>query len=205
MTTPIAAVKSGFRQYVRFRGRATQPEFWWWMLFIVIASIVLDVIDRMIDRMVGIEELGVLSTLFGLATLLPSLAVTSRRLHDIGKSGWWQLAWYAASALAWGIAVVILFIGLAFAFAAVGDWILTVGTGGDLSEIILAVLPALLAFIAAAAITLGVVIWAIIWLARQGEPGENRYGPDPRTLTVSDDGAAFPERADRYTDYPRSD
>lgn len=203
MITPIAAVKSGFRQYFRFGGRATRPEFWWWMLFIVIASIVLDVIDRIIDRMVGIEELGVLSTLFGLATLLPSLAVTSRRLHDIGKSGWWQLAWCAALALAWGIAVVILFIGLAFAFAAFGDWILTLGTGGDLSDIILAVLPALLAFIVAAAVTLGLIVWAIIWMARQGESGENRYGPDPRT--VSDDGAAFPELADRYTDYPRSD
>lgn len=201
MITPIAAVKSGFRQYFRFGGRATRPEFWWWMLFIVIASIVLDVIDRIIDRMVGIEELGVLSTLFGLATLLPSLAVTSRRLHDIGKSGWWQLAWYTASALAWGIAVVILFIGLAFAFAAFGDWILTLGTGGDLSEIILAVLPALLAFIAAAAVTLAVIVWAIIWLARQGEPGENRYGPDPRA--TSDDGAALPGQDVWHTGYNR--
>ena len=201
MITPIAAVKSGFRQYFRFGGRATRPEFWWWMLFIVIASIVLGIIDGFIAGAAGIEDFELLSTLFGLATLLPSLAVTSRRLHDIGKSGWWQLVWYAASALAWGIAVVILFIGLAFAFAAVGDWILTVGTGGDLSEIILAVLPALLAFIVAAAVTLGVIVWAMIWLARQGEPGENRYGPDPRA--ASDEPPDYPGQNDWYTENSR--
>ena len=62
-----------------FDGRAAKPEFWWWMLFILLAS--------MGTRMLS----PVLSSLFSLATLLPCLAVTARRLHDIGRSGWWQL------------------------------------------------------------------------------------------------------------------
>lgn len=197
MTTPIAAVKSGFRKYVRFGGRATRPEFWWWMLFIVIASIVLGIIDRIIGRAIGAEDFTLLGSLFGLATLLPSLAVASRRLHDIGKSGWWQLLWYAIWMLAWVIVGVFVF-ALALSFAIAGD--LDVFARGDSVATTLVVI---LAVIAGAVVMLGVIVWAIIWLARQGEPGENRYGPDPRA--ASDAGTALPEQDDRYTDYPRSD
>ena len=68
-----------FGRYADFNGRAAKPEFWWWMLFIFLASLA----TRMANPL--------LSSLFSLATLLPSLAVTARRLHDIGRSGWWQL------------------------------------------------------------------------------------------------------------------
>lgn len=68
-----------FSKYADFNGRAAKPEFWWWMLFIFLASLAAGVISP------------VLSSLFSLATLLPCLAVTTRRLHDVGRSGWWQL------------------------------------------------------------------------------------------------------------------
>jgi uncharacterized membrane protein YhaH (DUF805 family) len=68
-----------FSKYADFDGRAAKAEFWWWMLFVFLASLA----ARMISP--------VLSSLFSLATLLPCLAVTARRLHDIGRSGWWQL------------------------------------------------------------------------------------------------------------------
>ena len=68
-----------FSKYADFNGRASKPEFWWWMLFAFLASLVLSLISPR------------LSSLFSLATLLPSLAVSARRLHDIGRSGWWQL------------------------------------------------------------------------------------------------------------------
>ena len=68
-----------FGRYADFNGRAAKPEFWWWMLFIFLASLATRIANPL------------LSSLFSLATLLPSLAVTARRLHDIGRSGWWQL------------------------------------------------------------------------------------------------------------------
>ena len=68
-----------FGRYADFNGRAAKPEFWWWMLFIFLASLAAGVISP------------VLSSLFSLATLLPCLAVTTRRLHVVGRSGWWQL------------------------------------------------------------------------------------------------------------------
>ncbi len=76
----VSAVKTCFTKYVGFEGRAGRSEYWWWVLFVVVVSVLLGV--------VGAEMLG---GVFSLATLLPSLAVGARRLHDIGKSGWWQL------------------------------------------------------------------------------------------------------------------
>ena len=191
MTTPIAAVKAGFRNYIRFNGRATRPEFWWWMLFITVANILLGIIDRIIERAVGIEDLTLLGSIFGLATLLPGLAVACRRLHDIGKSGWWLLIWHLVFVIP-GAAAVITFVILALAFAKSASW----------AAIFADLLLAFLAFIVAVAVSLGLLIWAVIWLARQGEPGANRYGPDPRAADA-DTPPAYPGQNDWYTEPPR--
>ncbi|MFS4437149.1 DUF805 domain-containing protein [Paracoccaceae bacterium GXU_MW_L88] len=84
------AVKTCFQKYATFSGRAHRPEFWWFVLFSFIASIAFTALDFMMFD-TATAEIGVFSTLFQLAILLPSLAVGARRLHDIGKSGWWQL------------------------------------------------------------------------------------------------------------------
>lgn len=83
------AVKTCFEKYVTFSGRAARSEYWWFTLFLVIVSIVLSLIDSAIFRSDGLFS--PLSDLFSLATLLPVLAVTSRRLHDIDRSAWWML------------------------------------------------------------------------------------------------------------------
>ena len=68
-----------FKKYADFNGRATKPEFWCWTLFVVLISIAAQIFGDILGAIVA------------LGTLLPYLAVTSRRLHDIGRSGWWQL------------------------------------------------------------------------------------------------------------------
>lgn len=74
------ALASCYEKYATFSGRATRAEFWWFNLFTTVVSMVLNVI------------LPILSLIFSLAVLLPSLAVSWRRLHDIGKAGgWWFL------------------------------------------------------------------------------------------------------------------
>ena|SRR5438105_8783651 len=73
------AVKTCFNKYADFNGRAVRPEFWWFALFQFVVVIVLDMIY---------QPLGGLASL---AMLLPGLAVAARRLHDIGKSGWFLL------------------------------------------------------------------------------------------------------------------
>jgi uncharacterized membrane protein YhaH (DUF805 family) len=79
------AVTSVFSKYAVFSGRAGRPEFWWFALFNVIASLILAFLDRILF---GYEILG---AIYGLAVLLPGLGVAVRRLHDIGRSGWWIL------------------------------------------------------------------------------------------------------------------
>jgi uncharacterized membrane protein YhaH (DUF805 family) len=80
--TFIDAVQICFRKYADFKGCASRPEFWWWFVFTLIVTVVL--------RMISYSVAGV----FSLVTFLPSLAVAARRLHDIDRSGWWQLLYF---------------------------------------------------------------------------------------------------------------
>ncbi|MEJ7928802.1 DUF805 domain-containing protein [Ramlibacter sp. AN1015] len=73
------AVRTCLRNYATFRGRAGRPEFWWFMLFATLASMVAAVFGERINLVVTV------------LLLLPAIAVTARRLHDIDRSGWWQL------------------------------------------------------------------------------------------------------------------
>lgn len=86
MTFQEAVQVSLVRKYADFQGRATRPEFWWFMLAILLATLVAAIVD---DGLIGRGE--VLETLVGLGTIIPSLAVGVRRLHDTDRSGWWQL------------------------------------------------------------------------------------------------------------------
>ncbi|HIM48483.1 MAG TPA: DUF805 domain-containing protein [Dehalococcoidia bacterium] len=119
------AVGLGFQHYFDFKGRSTRSEYWWWLLFVVLAGIALTIVDMGIGTFNYESGDGLLSGLFKLATLIPGLALGARRLHDINKSAWWLLMW------------------LSF----------------------LLIIP---------------VIVLLVWAARQGDNGTNRYGPDPR-------------------------
>ena len=83
------------KQYADFNGRARRKEYWMYSLFLVIAYIVAAILDnvagltfKMADQSMGY---GYIYLLFALATIIPSLAVSVRRLHDINKSGWYYL------------------------------------------------------------------------------------------------------------------
>jgi uncharacterized membrane protein YhaH (DUF805 family) len=69
-------------KYADFNGRASRPEFWWFALFCFLVGAAFQVL-----------RLEMIGMLVNLALLLPSLAVGARRLHDMGKSGWFQLVW----------------------------------------------------------------------------------------------------------------
>lgn len=79
------------RKYAVFQGRARRKEFWYFVLFNLIVTLVLTVVDvagGVFDDDLGV---GLLQGLYSLAILIPSLAVTVRRLHDTDRSGWWML------------------------------------------------------------------------------------------------------------------
>jgi uncharacterized membrane protein YhaH (DUF805 family) len=71
----VAAIQSGFRNYVKFKGRATRSEYWWWTLFTL-------VIQAASFIFAGLGDL------LSLAVLVPSIAVAIRRMHDTNHRGW---------------------------------------------------------------------------------------------------------------------
>jgi len=83
------AISSAFRNYVTFAGRASRSEYWFWVLFTIIGGIVTAILDHAAFSENDFPT--PINTIFNVLCLLPSLAVGARRLHDIGKSGWWLL------------------------------------------------------------------------------------------------------------------
>jgi uncharacterized membrane protein YhaH (DUF805 family) len=88
------AVSSVFSQYATFSGRARRSEYWYWVLFAFLLGLVASILDAVLGlhfyKNNGVQ-VGWASAIVGLLLVLPSIAVTFRRLHDTGRSGWWWL------------------------------------------------------------------------------------------------------------------
>jgi uncharacterized membrane protein YhaH (DUF805 family) len=98
------AIASGFSNYAAFSGRASQSEFWFWVLFAIVGAIAANIIDGAVFVYhPGISPLNSpFNSIFTLIMLLPSLAVVTRRLHDIDETGWWMLV------VLTGIGIIVL-------------------------------------------------------------------------------------------------
>ncbi|PKM03872.1 MAG: DUF805 domain-containing protein [Gammaproteobacteria bacterium HGW-Gammaproteobacteria-6] len=88
------SIRIGFSKYADFTGTASRPEYWWFFLFLVLGSLVAMALSFW------------LSMVFSLATIVPSLAAATRRLHDTGRSGWWLLI--SLVPLVGGIVLIVL-------------------------------------------------------------------------------------------------
>jgi uncharacterized membrane protein YhaH (DUF805 family) len=146
------AIRVCLRKYVDFMGRARRSEYWWFLLFCLLVGIASSIVDRVVaPGYVAAHGRGPISMLVSLALFLPSLAVAVRRLHDIDRTGWWILGFYAAL-------VVLVWCAMAAAF-----------TGHPGTAVIFLVAMG------------GLGIWLIVWFVTKGTPGANRFGPDPIT------------------------
>jgi uncharacterized membrane protein YhaH (DUF805 family) len=103
----VDAIKSGFSKYVTFSGRAYRSEYWYWVLFVVIASLVALTLDSAI---LGYSPSGAspITGIFDLVTFRPSLALAARRLHDMDRTAWWLLIAFT------GIGSILLIIWFCF-------------------------------------------------------------------------------------------
>lgn len=95
------AISSVLSNYVTFSGRAPRSEFWYWALFNLIVSVIASAVDM-------ITGFGFLSLIVSLGLLLPNISVGVRRLHDIGRTGWWFLIAFT------GIGVILLLVWACF-------------------------------------------------------------------------------------------
>lgn len=80
----VQAVRSGFQNYVGFDGRASRSEYWYWTLFVIVATIVAGAMD-------AVAGFGVLSGIVSIGLFLPGVAVAFRRIHDLNQTAWWLL------------------------------------------------------------------------------------------------------------------
>ncbi len=141
-----------FENYANFSGRARRSEYWYFTLVNLIFAIATTAIDKTLDLKFG------LNSLYSLAVFIPGLAVSVRRLHDIGKSGWLLLIVYLVM-----IAAVVSLVVAAFATMG-GSFSAGIGIG--------LIVPIL--------IILALLIWILVLYCTNGDEGENKYGPDPK-------------------------
>ena len=98
----VGAIKNGFRNYANAAGRATRSEFWYWTLFSFLVAAAGAVIDMAIF---GAEkETGLFGPLLSLALLIPDVAVSIRRLHDLDRKWAWLLIYFT------GIGAIVLLV-----------------------------------------------------------------------------------------------
>lgn len=172
------------KRYAEFSGRSRRKEYWMYILFIVIVSIVLSIVDGMlglgggasatstsVDGASGVggglgaaTHMGVLGGIFTLATFIPSLAVAIRRLHDTDRAGWWVLLGFGPYLLALALMIVGMLTGQ-LGLLATGGLIMIVGFVG------------------------GIVL--LVFMCLPGTSGPNKYGPDPLDPSGADLGEVF--------------
>ena len=96
MNMKEAVTSALVKKYATIEGRASRSEYWWFYLFCGLGTVLFDVLDAVLGWQFGEpdpfgQQPGVLNSLFLLAILIPFICVTARRLHDVNRSGWWQL------------------------------------------------------------------------------------------------------------------
>ncbi len=155
---------SAMRRYFEFSGRSRRAEFWFFILFMVILLIVASVIDGLV---LGSNGPGILYFVVAIAHLIPGIAVSIRRLHDIDRTGLWVLLFWLAPLLVSLIGMILM-----------GGSIFMMMSGDDTAAIAgLATMGA--GFMLIALLDLVIIIVAIVFYVTPGTLGPNRYGPPP--------------------------
>jgi len=162
--SPIGYYFRAFQKYAQFSGRATRAEYWWFILGNSIIFTILIFLGRYSNFIFSI---------FFLAIIIPTLSVTARRLHDVGKSGWLQLLGIIASI------VIVISASLSLLFGFTGGLLLLSGNSSEIGSGILgiAVILGVLSII-----SVGINIWLFILYVTNSTPGNNKYGPNPKGI-----------------------
>lgn len=161
----ITAIKIYFANYVNFRGRSTRAEYWWAMLFVFLLYRVVEFFEIVLYTLVSEYVSAFVLMLVSLALMLPTLAVTTRRMHDIGKSGWWVVAFYVVPVLVVGVCFRSLFVAI---LEGVTDPV-SLDDIAEASPVSLGI---------GALVLLAIYIYMFVLLVKPSAP-DNQYGPCP--------------------------
>ncbi len=147
------AIGECFFNFANFRDRAARAEYWWWALFATIVLLIALGLDFAIFRGWSI---GPFYLVFSLASLLPSLSVTVRRLHDTGRSGWWLMIPAGSAILATAITIA---------------GVITHGNEPPSMGLLLLIGAVVI-------LCIGSSILLLVWMLLPSVPGNNAYGPN---------------------------
>lgn len=156
-----------WKKYATFKGRASRGEFWWWVLCTFIIQIafavIFAVLDAIIDSNTANGMRSFVNTIWALATIVPSLALSVRRLHDTNKAGTTLVILYAIDF----IGGVLLSVGLVMT----GLGAISVIGGGSSSTGVAGILLLIIGFIACLATS----IVLIVLMAKKTDPAGARF------------------------------
>lgn len=160
------AVKICFNKYFDFTGRARRSEYWWFVLFQILVSIPCAILDGFLEAAASISFVNAIASL---VFFFPALTVSFRRLHDIGRSGWWI-----------GTSYILVAIGIIAMIATVGTSGLSLSDNEAIANYLLSVksLGAWLPIIASCVICIIVFIFSLL----DSHKEENKYGPSPKYM-----------------------
>lgn len=174
------AVKTCFRKFAVFSGRASRSEYWWFALFCFLASLLVSTLIQSIwgSSIVRTETGGHITNpgerawdILGLILFIPGLAVGWRRFHDVGRPGWNILF------------PVIPFLAIMVGAIVVAGRLSGFDTASEPAKVILEMhgrVGGLMGFLLALWLTTIVTgIWVLYWLVQPSQPGDNKYGPSP--------------------------
>ena len=167
---PVQAVKICLKKFFDFTGRARRSEYWWFVLFVMIVSMVFNFIGAVFPMV------NILGLIVGLLLSIAQLAALTRRLHDTGRSGWWVLVYGLFMLVTYGALVAIL-APVAGELMAEGDQMALVELMANAfmdSPIAAAVM------ICGALATAFMAIITLIFAVKDSQWTENKYGPSPK-------------------------
>ena len=170
MMDPVTAVKTCFKKYFDFKGRARRSEYWWFVFFVTIVSSVFNYGGLLVPA------LSFIGALCSLVFLIPQLSAMTRRLHDTGRSGWWVLLLAVLSIAAIG--------ALAYVLAPLASQMLEVTDSFAQAQMMADAMQAsptastVFIFCGIAISLLGLIVF--IFTLLDSKWGENKYGPSPK-------------------------
>ena len=170
MLEPVQAVKICLKKFFDFTGRARRSEYWWFVLFVMIVSMVFNFIGAIFPMV------NILGLIVSLVLTIAQLAALTRRLHDTGRSGWWVLVY--------GLFMLVTYGALAAILAPVASELMAEGDQMALVELMAnAVMDSPVAaavMICGALATAFMAIITLIFAVKDSQWTENKYGPSPK-------------------------
>ncbi len=161
------------KKYSTFTGRSRRKEFWMFVLMNLLFSTLAKLIDQLLGLNLpgsGFMDGGIINMVYSLFVIVPTLSLTVRRFHDIGKSGWVYFRFMLAAIISTIVWVVLILMKAMKSGMSLDPEDIDLATMGQF------LVPTMIYGL----VILGIAIWSLVLMVRDSQPGENKYGPNPK-------------------------